>query len=126
MKPYRGLTKDGKMVYGYYIVLGSHHLIADETTDWDSAGEAGVIEIEGLIEVIPESISQQVGKQDDNGKEIYEGDEVQGSGVWGSTSGSKVVFSCDGAEVEIGDRWVRLLQFRIIEIIPPDVKEKPK
>ena len=76
MKQYRGLTKDGKWVYGYYIKLGSHHLIADETTDWDNAGELGVIEIEGLIEVIPETVGQATGRKLKSG-EIYAGDTIK-------------------------------------------------
>ncbi len=78
MRNYRGIPIDGKdFVFGWYIKLSSHHLIADETTDWDNAGEPGVIEIEGLIEVIPETVGQQIGQQDKNKKEIYQGDIME-------------------------------------------------
>ncbi len=64
---------NGEWAEGYYIKLGSHHLIADKTTDWDNAGEPGVIEIEGLIEVDPATVGQSTGKLDKNGVEIYGG-----------------------------------------------------
>ena len=64
MKPYRGLTKDGKMVYGWYVKAKTYSVIIPQGCHVYEFLSDGV-------EVIPESVAQQVGCKDKNGKEIY-------------------------------------------------------
>ena len=69
-RQYRGLTKDGKMVYGWYVkAAGDSYIIptlyAEIVKDFDN------------YKVIPESVAQQVGLKDINKNEIYEGDIVK-------------------------------------------------
>ena len=62
MRQYRGLTKDGKWVYGWYIKTDFAHYIvpAKYTVNWKV-----------FIEVIPETVGQSIIVE---GKEFYEGD----------------------------------------------------
>ena len=68
MRPYRGLTKDGKWVYGdviyangvAYIFDGDHGSFVD---DDDFAAY-------NLFEVLPETVGQQTGLKDKNGKDL--------------------------------------------------------
>jgi len=80
MRPYRGLTKDGKWVKGWHCQIGNRHFIATEPYDigW-SGGEVLKWHIAGFIEVIPETVGQQIGLPDKNGVEIYAGDKVH---IW--------------------------------------------
>ncbi len=80
MRQYRGLTKkDGKRVYGWYVkVEDKHYIISDgaellRRTISNYSTVFGDV-IVGFVEVIPESVSQQIGRKDKTGNEIYEGD----------------------------------------------------
>ena len=67
MKPYRGLTKEGKLVYGWYCKRGRRLYIFDPKYSMQF--------LACFIEVIPETVGQFVTK-DKNKKAIYRGDET--------------------------------------------------
>lgn len=70
MRPYRGLTRDGKMVYGWYFEIRdiSYILYAGETYDDE------LVLIGGYIEVIPSTVGQATGLKDKN---YWEGDILE-------------------------------------------------
>ena len=93
MRPYRGLTKDGKWVYGWYLVVGQMHLIIPLDAKISFCAEYGENSCFGEIsstgnswpcEVLPETVCQQIGLRDKKrtkefpeGQEIYRGDIVK-------------------------------------------------
>ena len=70
MRPYRGLTKDGKWVYGWYFGIWEQAYILWGTTN----------DIPNMIEVLPETVGQQIGRKDKSNVEIYERDVIRG--IW--------------------------------------------
>ena len=62
-RKYRGLTKDGKWVYGYFLVNSNNRVCIYDPEIGD-------------IPIIPETVGQFVTK-DKNGKDVYAGDSVK-------------------------------------------------
>lgn len=56
MKPYRGLTKEGKWVYGWYVkVNNTHYIVEDNVAGYRKNDGTGLV-IHRVFEVIPETI----------------------------------------------------------------------
>ena len=68
MRQYRGMTKAGKRVYGWYYY--NHYV--DEHMIFECIDQTTY----KIHKVIPKTVSQQVGRKDKNGVEIYNGSEI--------------------------------------------------
>ncbi|KKM03568.1 hypothetical protein LCGC14_1773170 [marine sediment metagenome] len=80
MRPYRAIPigkpiKSENFVYGWYSEIeGIHYITIKEAVGHWSEDFYSII---GMVEVIPETVSQQVGFKDKNSKEIYAGDKYK-------------------------------------------------
>ena len=130
MKSYRGLTKDGKMVYGWYI----------EIDNKENVFHSYIMEDGLFIEVIPASVAQQVGCKDKNGDEIYFDSDVveytfaQACDEYDETTVTGIVVLdleftnslCVKTEGGVLYHFTASECRHSLEIIPPEVKEKSK
>ncbi len=78
MRKYRGLTKDGKWVKGWYCKIGNclHYIIPKTAFLMLYDDHPNKKDIQGFIEVIPKTVGQSTGLKDKNGKDLdwWEGD----------------------------------------------------
>ena len=122
MKPYRGLTKDGKWVYGWYVGDGWEcSRIIPTTGDYGSYGSSDDVKtmIGPVIEVLPESVAQQIGLKDKNGKDVHDEEKLRSGKrvftvIWDSDSMQWKAQEEDGTLTPLC-QWAITEQFEIIE-----------
>lgn len=90
MRPYRGQTKDGEWVYGWY----AQRYVVDTLEDV-------IYESEGLfpIPVLPATVGQDTGLKDKNGKAIWDDSVVK---YWSSDGKKSAVHRVMWDEQKIG------------------------
>ena len=71
MRNYRGLTKEGKWVYGWYAEIEEKHCIITTEAQFDYEEDHNLI-FKGIVEVIPETVGQLTGLQDKNDGKILD------------------------------------------------------
>ena len=87
MRPYRGWTKEGKLVKGWYLKDGNISYIIQSSL---MIGGSLILNriVDGLFEVIPETVGQAIGFQDIYQSDIIKairistGEEISGEIVW--------------------------------------------
>jgi uncharacterized phage protein (TIGR01671 family) len=82
MRKYRGMTKEGEWVYGYYFVQNEKHYIYQDLAYIDKRV------LHWSVEVLPGTVGQSTGLTDKGSKEIFAGDIVR-------------ITRCDNGEQEI-------------------------
>ena len=131
MRNFRGLTKDARQVYGYpFPVKDRVFMILDDAdSHLESAYEDG--QIEDFIEVIPETVAQQVGLKDKKGKDVYKIDVIKGIHKTTKEEITGEVVWDEGAfqwGIQL-DSWIMNFECLVscyeFEIIPPE-EEKSK
>jgi len=117
MRQYRGLTKEGKWVYGWYIEGnnlkdGTHkrHLRSYILQEFPDIREntIGCVRVDGLVEVIPETVGQSVGLKDVHGKNLdwWKGDIIEFSFQYGFIGALQTETITASITFEQGQYWV--------------------
>ena len=78
---YRGKTKEGKWVYGFYL-RATHHYQNPKGIheDWIVASavqQGGWVNLARKFAVLPETLGQSTGLPDSHGNKIFEGDKLR-------------------------------------------------